>query len=134
MITHGKIIEVKATKMKDEPIKGMSVNVITDSVVNEGSHVKLTYTYVVQYNEGVARMEIKGELFAEANSEFGRKLIEGWKKNKMLAPDVAEEVLTGITYAGSASGTLLAYAININAPINVPRTKLMQNPAQPKAG
>ena len=134
MITHGRIVEVKATKKKDGNVTGMAVNVGVDNVVLEGHQVKVTYLYEISYQQDVASMSIKGELFADANSDLGKKLVDGWKKNKQLPADAAEEVITALTYAGSSIGTLLAFAININAPINVPRAKVGPVVQNPKAG
>ena len=134
MITHGRIVEVKATKKKDGNVTGMAVNVGVDNVILEGHQVKVTYLYEISYQQDVASMSIKGELFADANSDLGKKLLEGWKKNKQLPSDAAEEVITALTYAGSSIGTLLAFAININAPINVPRAKVGPVVQNPKAG
>jgi hypothetical protein len=134
MITHGRIVEVKAAKKKDGVMTGMSVNVSVEAVALEGSQVKVSYNYEIDYKENIATMSIKGELFADANSDLGKKLVDGWKKNKQLPADAAEEVITALTYAGSSIGTLLAFAININAPINVPRAKVGPANAGPKAG
>jgi len=134
MITHGRIVEVKATKKKDGNVTGMSVNVSVDSVAAEGNQVKVTYLYEISYQQDIATMSIKGELFADANSDLGKKVMEGWKKNKQLPSDAAEEIITALTYAGSSVGTLLAFAININAPINVPRAKVGPAGSAPKAG
>jgi len=51
-------------------------------------------------------------------------LEDKWKKNKHLEPALAEELLVAITYAGMTTGTLLAFAVNIQAPINVPRARI----------
>jgi hypothetical protein len=135
MITHGRIIEVKAAKKKDGNVTGMSVNVSIDSVAAEGSQVKVTYNYEISYQPDLASMTIKGELFSDSTSDLGKKLLDGWKKNKQLPADAAEEIITALTYAGSSVGTLLAFAININAPINVPRAKVAPAGQQaPKAG
>ena len=122
------------TKKKDGNITGMSVNVSVESVATEGSQIKVAYTYEIIYQQDVASMSISGELFTDANSDLGKKLLDGWKKNKQLPADAAEEIITALTYAGSSVGTLLAFAININAPINVPRAKVAPAGQSPKAG
>jgi hypothetical protein len=134
MITHGRIIEVKATKKKDGNVSGMSVNVSVDNVAAEGGQVKITYTYAIEYQQDVASMSIKGELYTDSGSDLGKKLMDGWKKSKQLPPEAAEEIITALTYAGSSIGTLLAFAININAPINVPHAKVAPAGQNPKAG
>ena len=134
MITHGRIVEVKATKKKDGNVSGMAVNVGVDNIVVEGNQVKVSYNYEISYQQDIATMSINGELFADSSSDLGKKLIDGWKKSKQLSADAAEEVITALTYAGSSIGTLLAFAININAPINVPRAKVAPANQNPKAG
>lgn len=135
MITHGRILQANAAKGKGEQLKGTSVNVGVESVAPEGNEIRIAYKYEIEYHDDVAKMEIKGEMFTPADSELGKKILEGWKKNKQLPAEAVEEVLTAVTYAGSSIGTLLAFTINVSAPINVPHAKIAPANAQaPKAG
>jgi len=134
MIVGGRIVSVKAEKLKDEQMKGLSVNVSVESIAPDANMVKVSYTYSINYNDKVAKMEIKGDLFVQPDSDMGRKITAGWNKNRNMPPDCAEEILSAISYAGSSVGTLLAFSLGIQAPINMPRAKLAPADLSPKAG
>jgi hypothetical protein len=58
-----------------------------------------------------------------------KQMAEDFKKSKKLPNDVIEEVLSGMNYSSQAVGTLAAFALNITAPLNIPRPKLINPPA-----
>ncbi len=102
----------------------MNVNIdITSLEVTDG-RLLVKYSYTINYLPDSATMVIKGELFAEEDKDKRKAIEDEWKKSKTLTTDFAEDVLTAVTYSGSAVGTLLAYCINVNAPLNIPRARL----------
>ena len=122
-IIGGRVLEVKATRKKDAVFQGMGMNINFDEMSVRDKKLVVVYTAIVSYAPEIAELSVKGELVTdEKNPE---KIKEVWEKEKKIEPqELAEDLLTAITYAASAVGTLLAYAIGINAPINVPRAKL----------
>jgi len=128
-ILTGKILDVRATKKKDEQMKGLNVNVALEDFKPEADKATIRYTYSLSYEPGVATMQVLGELIVQFPKDKMKECREKWEKEKNLPLDVAEEILTAITYTGTAVGTLLAFAIGVNAPINIPRAKLA--PAAP---
>lgn len=134
MITGGKITGVEAKRMKEgEAISGLNVNISIEDVHAEKSQLTVRYSYNIDYSDNVAQIKVKGELYLDEKN--AKELEEKWKKTKQIEPVMAEELLTAITYAGTATGTLLAFSINIQAPINVPRARIAPPSEQkPKAG
>jgi len=123
MITGGKINAVEAKKLKEgEAASGLNVNVNIEDLKVEKNRVVVKYTYSVDYSPSVGEIKVMGELYLDDKN--GRELEDKWKKNKHLEPALAEELLVAITYAGMTTGTLLAFAVNIQAPINVPRARI----------
>ncbi|MFA6049331.1 MAG: hypothetical protein WC792_05310 [Candidatus Micrarchaeia archaeon] len=135
MITGGRILEVKGTKHKDAPVQQLGVNVnIEDLFVRDGTGT-VKYTYTISYEPKLAEIEVVGELFFDDKATADIKKAEAdWKKSRMVPPQIAEEVLSAVTYSGSAVGTLVAFALNISAPINVPRARLAPAEKVGKAG
>ncbi|MEW5955156.1 MAG: hypothetical protein AB1626_01295 [Candidatus Micrarchaeota archaeon] len=135
VITGGKITAVEARRMKEgEAISGMNVNINIEDVRAEKNRLTVRYSYNIDYAENVAQIKVKGELYLDEKN--AKELEEKWRKTKQVEPAMAEELLTAITYAGTATGTLLAFSVNIQAPINVPRARIAApSPEQkPKAG
>jgi len=137
LITGGKITAVEARRIKEgEAVSGMNVNISIEDVRAEKNRLVVRYSYNVDYAESVAQIKVNGELYLDEKN--AREVEEKWRKTKQVEPAMAEELLTAITYAGTATGTLLAFSVNIQAPINIPRARVV-SPAssgteKPKAG
>jgi hypothetical protein len=84
----------------------------------------LKYDVKITYLPDTAEISVTGELLAEENEKTRKEIEEEWKKKKFIPTEFAEDVITAISYAGTATGTLAAYALNIPAPLNIPRAKL----------
>jgi hypothetical protein len=129
VITGGKILSVEAKKLKEGTVSGMNVNIGIEDVKAEKNGLAFKYAYSVEYAPGVAEFKIVGEIYSDDKN--AKAVEEKWRKSKTLEPGVAEELLTAITYSGTAVGTLLAFSVGISAPINVPRARIA--PATPPA-
>jgi len=124
VIVGGRITGVNAVKKNDEPAKGMNVNVNVEDLRAEKNLLVIKYEFKITYSPDNAEIVVKGELIADEDEKKRREIEDEWKKKKFLPTEFAEDVITAITYAGTATGTLAAYALNIGAPINIPRAKL----------
>ena len=131
MITGGKIIAVKGQKMKDGQLDSLNVNLNLEDVKSEKNKTTIKYTYTVNYAKELAELSVSGEVYVEGPEQ--KEIEETWKKTKQFPVAFAEELLTTIGYTGSAVGTLIAFALNINAPINVQKVKLQQPSQQQQA-
>jgi hypothetical protein len=127
MIKAGKITGVEGTKHKDGEPQQWTVNISVDDLGFEKNELVLSYTHKTAYEPGFAEIIVKGKLFIEEKNS--KEIAEAWQKKKILPNEFMEEVVTAISYTASTVGTLIAYALSISAPINVPRARL--TPAQP---
>lgn len=131
MITGAKVLSVSGKKMKEGNVEGFRTNIDVTNVSFDKGKITVAYTYTTDYDPGLAQIEVKGEFYLD---EANRKEIEeSWKKNKQLPQVIAEELVTHLTYSATAVGTLIAFALNVAAPISVPRARLQQS-EQKKAG
>lgn len=126
-ITGGQILKVSAEKHKDIPNQGMNVNISINNVKIEKEKISIAYTYTVNYAPEMAVISITGELTATENEKVAKELLEKWIANKNLPEVTASEIVTAITYTGSAVGTLLAFAVGVPSPINIQKARI-QNP------
>ncbi|MBI4406400.1 hypothetical protein HY571_00630 [Candidatus Micrarchaeota archaeon] len=133
MITGGIVRKVSAEKLKEGPGQGMDVNIKTDDVEFDKSKFTLKYTFDITFKPDLAKMSLEGEVYFEETEKRIKELREKWEKDKQLPEDVMADIITAVNYTCSAVGTLLAFAVNVNAPINVPRVRLTKQEAQ-KAG
>ena len=124
MIVGGRVLEASIKKKNDEKIEGMNVNVNIDDVRVEKEFVVVTYDYKITYMPDNAEITVKGELLAEETDKDKKEIEEDWKKKKFLPNRFAEDAINAISYTGTAVGTMLAFTLNIPAPLNLPRAKI----------
>lgn len=120
MILGGRILEVTGNKTKDENPKSYNVNVKIDDVKSEKSKSTVIYTYTVEYLN-VGKIDVKGELYVDDKS-----LEKEWKDKKQLPSPAVEDILTAVMYSGSTVGTLMAFALNLSAPLSMPKVQLQK--------
>ena len=123
-ITGGQILKASAEKVKDEPNQGMNVNISINSVKVEKEKLTINYTYTVQYLPEMAKLSVTGEMHAVENEKIAKEINDKWNTTKTLPDATASEVVTAITYTGSAVGTLLAFAVGVPSPINIQKARI----------
>lgn len=135
MISGGRITGVEAKRLKEGLSEGLSVNINIDSVKRDGGKIVVSYSYTIDYSPEIAKMTVSGEIFLQEDEAEAKKIEKEWQDKKIIGPALAEELLTAITYSSSTVGTLAAFAIGVNAPINVPRARIVpkeEGGAKPK--
>jgi hypothetical protein len=129
MIVGERIREISGSRMKPEAIQGLSMNISVDDVRVSGKNIELDYTYIANYDVGVAQVQIKGTVLSTEEDALAKKIADEWKKNKKLPEEYMTIVLTAVNYSGSANGTLLARVLNVPAPLIPPKIQLSKAPA-----
>lgn len=129
-IQGGRVTSAQTEKLSGKEFKGFNVNIQITEMKDEGKNLEITFENTTTYDTDYAKMHIKGVLIAEADDKEKKKIMDEWKKTKQLPNEAAEQVLMNINYISSTVGTLLAFAINVSAPVNVPRTRIMNLPGQ----
>ena len=132
MILGGRINKAEAKRLKDGAVKGLAVNIDVREVREDGDKLIVSYEYTVAYQPEMAEIKLAGEIVASEDAASRKKILEEWKKSKTMLPSFAEDVLTAINYAGTATGTLLSFSIGIGAPLNIPRARLQEAPKDAK--
>ncbi len=129
-VSGGRVIGLNAKKFKNELPTGLSVNIEIKDVSEEAGMLKVGYEHKTEYKDGVAEVTVEGEIFVMG--EDNKAILKKWDKEKALEPKIAEDVLNAMNYAAAASGTLLAFGIGVNAPLNLPRARVGPAPVPKK--
>ena len=132
MIIGGTVTKVSAERMSDGQNEGMDINIQVRETKFEKTKATVKYTYEVSYKPNQAKLSIEGEAYLENTEKEMKDAKEYWEKHGQLPEALASDLLTAVTYTASATGTLLAFAVNIAAPINVPRARLAPKEATAK--
>ncbi|MFH0836333.1 MAG: hypothetical protein V1834_04195 [Candidatus Micrarchaeota archaeon] len=129
-----RITEISAKRMKwDTSAKGMNVKIDIIDVKERGNDLVLVFNYSIDYEKDVAFMSLSAETVLSVSPSEKKEVLTEWKSKRNLPVQFAEEILAPITYTGTTIGTLLAFALNIQAPLNLPRPRLQPGKASPAA-
>lgn len=135
-INGGRVISVSGERIDQGKFEGFDINIQLTDIREVEKRFEIQFEQATNYRDKFAKMNIVGVVYGEADDKERKKMVEDWKKTKKLPNETMEEVLMSVQYITGTVGTLLAFALNINAPINVPKTRVMDMPGQPaqKAG
>jgi len=109
------------------------LNISIDNVEDKEDNVLVSYTFLADYKDGdsdnaekIGHIKMSGVIeISEENDEKG-KLLEQWKDKGNLPIDIAEEVINGINFRCSATGTLIAYSLGLIPPLVISQTKVSE--------
>lgn len=129
-ILGGRVTRIEAKRMEDNNVEGINLNINVTNVVQDKKLLTVKYTSIIEYAPKVAQMTVDGEVLIEEETEKkAKEVVDEYKKNKQLPDALTEEIVTTVNYSSTATGTLLAFGMGLNAPINVPRAKIVKQPA-----
>lgn len=124
-IAGGRIVSVQARKLDGTNHTGITANIRNEGPKEVKDTLELPYSYEGKYDENFAEISISGILILEGDDKSRKEVVEYWKKEKQLPSGLLEEILAAVNYTAGTVGTLMAFAINVPAPINVLRPKIM---------
>jgi hypothetical protein len=121
MIVGSRITRVEATKGKDGPGKGLRVEINLTDVGGKGEDVEVKYVFAADYQEGLGRIVIEGEILDRADKKVADEARKMWKEKKDLPPDYKLALINSVNYIASAEGVLAAKMLRLAPPIAPPR-------------
>lgn len=130
-IVGGRITRVEARKKEENNLDSFDMNFVLENAVADKTLLTIKYSCKIEYKPSVAEITIEGEMFYQDEEKKVKQLAEEFKKTRKLPNEILEEVLGGMNYSTQAVGTLAAFALNITAPINVPKTRIATPNSQP---
>ncbi len=109
------------------------LNISLDAVNADGTKIKIDYTFVADYfdsdaKEGktVGQLKLGGVVELTESKENASNIMKRWAEKKTLPVEVAEEIINGLNFRCSATGTLVAYALGLIPPLVISTTKIQE--------
>jgi hypothetical protein len=109
------------------------LNISLDSVKADGTKVKVNYTFIADYFDSdakdaksVGQLKLGGLVELSESKENAISIMKRWDEKKTLPVEVAEEIINGLNFRCSATGTLVAYALGLIPPLVISTTKIQE--------
>jgi len=109
------------------------LNISLDSVNSDGGKIKINYTFIADYFDSdakdaksVGQLKLGGLVELSESKENTASIMKRWQDKKTLPVDVAEEIINGLNFRCSATGTLVAYALGLIPPLVISTTKIQE--------
>lgn len=93
---------------------------------NQGG-VRFHFEFNINYEPNVGSMLLEGELVDILPEKEAKKLIERWKKEKIIEPKRMENLLNTIYTKCNVQALILSKDINLPPPIKIPRINVKIN-------
>ncbi len=112
------------------------LNINIDKVSSSGAKLNVEYTFEADYHEGetkeskkIGHIKLNGVVEVTDSKEEIAKVLDKWTKDHILPLNLAEEIINGLNFRCSATGTLVAYSLGLIPPLVISTTKIQDAPA-----
>lgn len=95
---------------------------MTDMALGKSKENGLVFSfeYRFSYEPGVGEIVMAGEIFYLNESKKNKDIVDKWKKDKKLEPELLSEVLRSATQRCNVEAILLSREVNLPSPIRLP--------------
>ncbi len=107
------------------------LNINFDSVEKEDKRLKVNYTFTASYSNSdkenskeIGSIGLSGYITIDDTAENIEAAITKWKSKHTLPVNIAEEIINGLNFRCSATGTLIAYSLGLIPPLVISQTKI----------
>ncbi|MEM0149391.1 MAG: hypothetical protein QXW10_00645 [Candidatus Micrarchaeaceae archaeon] len=129
----GKIDSVDALARQKFP----KLNTTFESLNAEGGKLKIKYSFVADYTDSdakdaknVGQLKLAGEVEVEESKDVIADVLKKWNEKHMLPVSLAEEIINGLNFRCSATGTLVAYSLGLIPPLVISSVKIQEQAQQ----
>ncbi len=109
------------------------LNISIDDVETKNEKVVISYTFQAEYKDGegdkskdIGHIKLNGIVELAEDKSKQAKIVEQWKEKGNLPLEIAEEVINGLNFRCSATGTLVAYSLGLIPPLVIGQTKISE--------
>jgi hypothetical protein len=113
------------------------LNVNIEKVEANGEKIKIGYSFLAEYTDSDAKdaktighIKLDGNVEVTETKEGAAALMKRWNQDHLIPTGIAEELINGLNFRCSASGTLVAYSIGLIPPMVISSTKIQEQPAK----
>lgn len=143
------VIGISLTKVlveKKEPLTGkihITNNIGVKDVfpaelhIGEGkqSALRFVFNFIVNYNSEeqklLSTIDITGEVLVIEDKAKTKEVLDNWNKNKVVVPDVLEQVLSSALNKATVHSIIYSQDFNLLPPVQLPKVQITQSQQQP---
>ncbi len=128
----GKISDVAALQKQRFP----RLNISLDNLSVKSDKINITYTFLADYFDGdgkdannIGQIKLGGTIEIQESKDSVSAVTKKWNESHKLPVQLAEEVVNGLNFRCSATGTLVAYSLGLIPPLVISTTKIQEEGA-----
>lgn len=125
----GKINSVGALARQKYP----KINVNLESVTGQSDKLSVKYSFVANYMDGdsssaesVGELKLAGNVEVKESKDEVASIVKRWNDQHTLPNALAEEIMNGLNFRCSATGTLVAYSLGLIPPLGISTIKIQE--------
>lgn len=109
------------------------VEELTSLNTKEQGGAAFHFSFIYDYEPEVARMCVDGRVLYTGKKEEVKKLLENWVKNKILPPEIMENVANLAMNRANIECVKLADVLDLPCPLPIPRFKAVAEEVKPSS-
>lgn len=82
--------------------------------------LRFDFEFLVNYNPNIGNINLNGFIMYMEGEEQAKKIIEGWKKNKTLEPELMEKLFNSILMRCNIKTLLITQELNLPPHVRLP--------------
>jgi hypothetical protein len=109
------------------------LNINIDKVTADGAKLNVEYSFQADYHDSEAKdaknighIRLVGVVEVTESKEEVANVVKKWNQEHVLPVPMAEEIINGLNFRCSATGTLVAYSLGLIPPLVISTTKIQQ--------
>ena len=109
------------------------LNINIDDVKADGPKLNIGYSFVADYHDGDAKdskkvgfIKLTGTVEVTESKEEVSNVVKKWNADHVLPVQMAEDIINGLNFRCSATGTLVAYSLGLIPPLVISTTKIQE--------
>ena len=129
----GKIESIDALNKQRFP----KINVNLEEVTASSDKLAVKYSFLAEYFDGdsssakvVGHLKLTGEVELKESKDGVASIMKRWNDQHTLPTQLAEEIMNGLNFRCSATGTLVAYSLGLIPPLGISTIKIQDQPAK----
>jgi len=119
-------------KGASQPNVNVTTNINIKSVANSDiadpkkTLVKFEFQFNCNYEPGIGKVELDGELIEIYDKDLAEKVITGWNTNKKLPSDLMNGLLNSILGRSNVEALVISRELGLPSPIALPKVEVRE--------
>ncbi len=126
----GKIESANALTRQKFPKINVNLEDVTSA---QADKLSVKYSFVAEYTDGessgaksIGQLKLGGVVELKETKETVNSILKRWSEQHTLPTQLAEEIMNGLNFRCSATGTLVAYSLGLIPPLGISTIKIQE--------